>query len=89
MSEITKGISLLLVFLTFLSVAINSICFLSNPILIIPSIKAIVAGVAFFSLIVFSSSSAICTLNGYASPCAIIVDSRATIGFFSSIAFWT
>ena len=78
--------SLLDVFIISSDVAMNSNSSSVNPIFIFPPIIAVVAGTA---LIISSQAFAVSIFCGYGIPCEIIVDSRATIGTPSSLAFLT
>ncbi|CAM5494006.1 hypothetical protein SGRIM128S_02760 [Streptomyces griseomycini] len=66
--------------------ATRSSCSLSRPTRGRPSSTATVAGTAPSRRTAASSSSATWRLRGRGSPCAMIVDSRATTGRFAAIA---
>jgi hypothetical protein len=64
----------------FLFLATHSSSSIVRPILILPAIIAIVAGIAPVAIIVYSTATAVSLLVGYSMPCVMIVDSNATTG---------
>jgi len=64
-------------------------CSWDRPIWILPFMIAMVAGVAPLSFISCSTYKAVSRFWGYSIPWVIIVDSKATIGYLFSLAYFT